>query len=236
MSAERQDPIGAVVFDKDGTLVDFHRTWDRAIARGLRAATDDDEVLAEAAAVLEFDLATDTIRTGSPPIAESNDVIHALIAPILDADRLLSAAFAASIETVAPAVGLPGALHDLRERGVVLAVATNDYEPVVAEQLAVLGWADLFAEWVGADSGYGGKPGPGMILGVLERIGVPAAQAVMVGDTAHDLLAGSRAGAATVLVTNGTDPSHDLCELADHVVTDLSELVPALTASGRLHP
>ncbi len=226
--------IEAVLFDKDGTLIDFHGTWDAAVARGLREAAPDDASLAAAADVLAFDLESDTISAHSPLIAESNDVIFALVEPILDVERLFRVAFEATMETVAAAQGLPDGLHALRDRKVRLAIATNDYEAVVDTQLAALGWAELFDERVGSDSGFGAKPEPGMIHGVLDRLAVDPSRAIMVGDTGHDIEAGSRAGVTTVLVTNGSAPSGDVALMADLVVTHLGELIPTLLRGGYL--
>jgi len=38
-------PEPAVLFDEEGTLVDFHATWDPATGAGLAAATSDDAAL-----------------------------------------------------------------------------------------------------------------------------------------------------------------------------------------------
>ncbi len=214
----------AVVFDKDGTLVDFHQTWDAAVGDALRETAVDDATLKEAAAVLKFDLDANTILATSALIAESNDVIFELVAPILDAERLFSIATERSCTTVTPATGLPDTLHQLRGNGVKLAIATNDYESVVDAQLATLGWANLFETRVGSDSGFGAKPEPGMILGVLAQLGVEPADAVMVGDTGHDIEAGTKAGVRTVLVTNGQKPPTAVSEQADLVISDLSKL------------
>lgn len=218
----------AVLFDKDGTLVDFHRTWDAAVGHALRETADDDATLKRAAAALHFDLNTNSILATSALIAESNDVIFELVAPMLDAERLFSVAFERSYHTVAAAKGLPDVLLRLRENDVKLGVATNDYESVVDAQLTTLGWGNLFDVRVGADSGFGAKPEPGMILGALHKLGVDPSRAVMVGDTAHDIKAGARAGVTTVLVTNGQAPPAAASEQADLVIDNLGDLLEAL--------
>lgn len=222
----------AVLFDKDGTLVDFHGTWDAAVGQALRETAGDDATLMKAAAALNFDLNANSILATSALIAESNDVIFELVAPILDAERLFSIAFERSYQTVTAAKGLPDALLQLRENDVKLGIATNDYESVVDAQLTTLGWGSLFDARVGADSGFGAKPEPGMIFGVLRQLGVDPAQAVMVGDTAHDIKAGALAGVRTVLVTNGQTPLTAVSQEADLVVDDLGDLLKALQTAS----
>ena len=68
------------------------------------------------------------------------------------------------------------------------------------------------------------KPDPAGILHLLDRWGVAADEAAMVGDWVYDLQAGRRAGAAAVLVRrHGLQPwEHE----ADLVVESLTALVP----------
>ena len=68
-------PLRGMIFDKDGTLVDFHGTWDPATGAGLRAATADEATLRAAADAIGYDLTTGTIRPDSIFVAETNDVI-----------------------------------------------------------------------------------------------------------------------------------------------------------------
>ena len=230
-------PLRAAIFDKDGTLVDFHATWDPATGAGLRAAIADEATLRAAAEAIGYDLETDTIRPDSIFIAETNDVIFAALEPHVDIEEFFEACMVAANDCTTAADGLPDLLTSLRSRGVGLAVATNDWEQIAVDQLQILGWEDLFDAVLGSDSGHGAKPDPEMVLEAARRLGVEPAEAIMVGDTAHDLHAGRAAGMETVLVTGsgGTGAvSAETEALADIVVTSLAELEPILVARGRL--
>ena len=78
--------IRAVVFDKDGTLIDVHRTWGPAMAGALRDLVDDPTRRAEAAAAIGVDLEIHALSVDAPIIAASNDQLVALLAPILEVD------------------------------------------------------------------------------------------------------------------------------------------------------
>ena len=226
-----------MIFDKDGTLVDFHGTWDPATGAGLRAATADEATLRAAADAIGYDLTTGTIRPDSIFVAETNDVIFAALEPHLDIEEFGEACMEAAADTTVPAHGLPDLLLSLRERGIGLAVATNDWEQIAADQLEILGWRGLFDVVMGSDSGHGAKPEPGMVLEAARRLGVDPAEAIMVGDTAHDLHAGRAAGMETVLVTGSGSTAAvtaDVVELADIVVTSLADLEAELRSRGRL--
>ncbi len=226
--------VRAVLFDKDGTIVDFHRTWDIAIGTALRSSAPSAAALQQAAEALEFDLASNTIRPGSPLIAESNDAVGALVDSFVPIDSFFAAIRAASASHAAPAIGVPGLFVALRERGIVLGVVTNDFQSSAADQIETLGWSHHFAAVVGSDSGFGAKPAPGIVIGALDLLGVPATEAVLVGDTTHDLDAGNSAGVTTVLVGNSEAIPSAHAALATLTIDRLDELIPSLTAAGHL--
>ncbi len=228
--------IRAALFDKDGTLIDFHRTWDAAVGIALRGAAPDAAALGDAAELLRFDLESNTIGPDSALIADSNQQVIDLIRATLDVTRFGALLNTAAVDAAAPSAGMPQVLHELRDLGVELVVVTNDFEEPTRRQLDQLGWTDLFSHVVGSDSGYGAKPNPGMVNGALALCGVGPTEAVMIGDTEHDLRAGRAAGVATVLVTNNQTPSPKTESLADLIVPDLTELLSALRATNLLSP
>lgn len=75
-----------------------------------------------------------------------------------------------------------------------------------------------------------GKPEPVMMQQALRRMGVPPAEAVMVGDRLDtDILGGIRAGMTTVLVMTGVETPATIAAQAsirpDYILRDLAELV-----------
>ncbi len=203
------DGVAAVVFDKDGTLVDFHRTWDPVVERFLREMCGDDRgVLEGVAESVGFDLTSGTLLETSPVVADSNAEVAACLAPWFGRDpsdpeflREMEQKFAEIIDTTV--VGVEGAedlLERLQRAGVPVGLATNDSEESAVRQVASLGWSGYFASIVGYDSGHGAKPGPGMVSGSARALGVAASATMMVGDSRHDIEAGRAAGAVTVYV------------------------------------
>lgn len=210
------------MFDKDGTLLDFHATWDPAVDQALRTTAPSARAAAAAATAIGFDLDTASFRPGALFIAEPNDVIIAALAPHLDTDRFAELLDRLGATTATPAPGVPDVLHRLRRAGVATAVVTNDWQAIAHDQIANLGWAGLFDAVVGSDSGYGAKPDPGMVLGALDLLGIEAEHAAMIGDSSHDLVAARAAGVTAVLVTNGRH-DNSLADLADQVITSLAD-------------
>lgn len=68
------------------------------------------------------------------------------------------------------------------------------------------------------------KPAPDPVLTVCRQLGVPPAQAWVVGDYLFDVQSGNAAGATTVLMI-GDAPRPDYADQADFVIRRLSELL-----------
>lgn len=228
--------IRALLFDKDGTLFDFHRSWS-GWAAGLLAdlADGDDARAARLAEAVGFDRHAVRFRPGSPFIASTLDEVCALMLPHLprwDEAALRALAVArASRARMVPPVPLDPLLSGLRARGLALGVATNDAESAARVQLAEAGIAPHFDMILGFDSGPVPKPAPDMLLFFAERMGIDPGAVAMVGDSTHDLHAGRAAGMVTVAVLTGIAVAEDLAPHADHVLADVGEL-PALLGGG----
>src|ERR1019366_2562315 len=78
-----------------------------------------------------------------------------------------------------------------------MAVVTNKPTQISQEILDRLGFAALFPIVIGGDDVEHRKPEPDAVLTVLERFGVVPDRAVMVGDSAQDILAGRAAKVKT---------------------------------------
>ena len=123
-------------------------------------------------------------------------------------------------------------IAELRALGLKIGVATNDAEAPARAHLSSAGVEDLFDFIAGYDSGYGGKPAPGMCLGFAEAMGVAPDAVVMVGDSTHDLLAGRAAQMRTVAVLTGMAGEADLAPYADVVLPSIGALPAWIAAQG----
>jgi phosphoglycolate phosphatase len=223
-------PLRGVVFDKDGTLYDFQATWAGFAGTFLSDLAKGDPTLFQTLShVAGYDPEAKRLLPGSIVIAETPATIAEMLLPFLPEPPALSRLIddinhSAASAPLSPAVPLPALLDDLRARGLVLGVATNDAEVPARAHLTSTGILDRFAFVAGYDSGHGAKPGPGQLLAFAEASGLHPSEVVMVGDSAHDLMAGRSAGMATVGVLTGVAAERDLAPLADTVLPDIGGL------------
>jgi phosphoglycolate phosphatase len=228
-------PIKGVLFDKDGTLVDFEATWgpiNQAVGRmaangdGLRAAS-----ILDACGV---DPATGRTRPESPlAIAAADEIADALItagSPLLHDDLMagLHRLFAEGGRRAVALGDVAGVLSALRALGLKIGVASSDSAEAVAASIAALGVPHLVDFQCGYDSGFGPKPQPGMVQAFCAATGLAPAAIMMVGDSTHDLAMGRAAGCGAVVgVLSGTGTMESLGPHADVLIGSVADL-PAL--------
>ncbi len=224
--------VRGVLFDKDGTLFDFHLSWGNWAAALLRDLTAGDEVAAaRIGRAMGYDLAARRFDPDSPVIAGTPAEVVRILSPELPEmgpDALLARINASAADAqMIPAVPLVPLLSGLRGRGLRLGVATNDAESPAQAHLKAAGIAGQFDFVAGFDSGHGAKPDAGMLLAFARAARLAPETVLMVGDSTHDLLAGRAAGMRTVGVLTGPARLAELAPHADRLVRDIGAL-PAL--------
>ena len=233
--------VKGLLFDKDGTLIDFMATWTGVFDDTLAVLTDDPALQRAMALDVGYDPNSRTFVPGSPGVAGPLDEVAAILArhmpgrDVREIEALANMVAEAAVGGggLVPAVpDLPGFLNGLRNDGYRLGVATHDSEAAAQAHLSdmdVLGHFDFIA---GYDSGHGLKPGPGMLFAFAAAVQIQPAEVIMIGDSIHDLGVAPAAGAAAAVgVLTGPATHEDLAPHADHVLDSIADL-PALLAAG----
>jgi HAD superfamily hydrolase (TIGR01509 family) len=186
------DDIEAVLFDIDGTLVDSNYlhidTWDRAFA--------------------EVGHPVDIWRIHRAIGMDSAELLKALLGDDPEgvaerAKQLHSDGYQAAAARLRPFDGAADLIRALSARGVTVVLATSAPEEELEILLSVLGLGKDEVETTSSDDVETAKPEPGIIEAALQKAGVDASRAVMVGDTIWDVIAAKRAGVATIGVRSG---------------------------------
>lgn len=235
--------IGAILFDKDGTLIDYHKSWsDVNRAAALIAARGDEELASWLlhiggfnpvsgqiepdtllAAASTAEIATAWVRAGSPFLAD--DLKQAL-------DRL----FQDAVSHAVPVTELASLFTRLKARNLKIGIASSDSEEAIhrtVERFALETLVDFVA---GYDSGFGAKPHPGMFKAFCKAVGAEPANAAMVGDNVHDMAmaAAARAGLRIAVLT-GTGTRQSLIPHCDACIESICQLEDLLL-TGFLQP
>lgn len=230
--------LKGILFDKDGTLIDFDATWGPAAYEVMRTlAGGDDRKFAALVQVSEYVESERRFRPTSPLVAGSSASYGPLWAEALgrEAGPELYAEMDElfrfwGLESLEP-IGCPVEVADkLVGRGLMLGIATNDAESSARVQAEALGLSGHLAFIAGYDSGYRGKPDPGMVLAFARHCGLEPGEVGLVGDSCHDLYAARAAGALAIAVLTGPlrDAARpDVEPHADHVIASIADL-PAL--------
>ncbi|MGE0502177.1 MAG: HAD family hydrolase [Rhizobiaceae bacterium] len=225
--------IKGILFDKDGTLVDFQKTW-HAIGdlMALKAAGGDRERADFLMDVAGYDLAAGRFKADSVFAAGTNADIVELWYPTLEGGE--RAAMVAEFDGFTAeqgalqAVPLPGCretLERLHRSGYRLGLATNDSTGGAEKTLSALGIAQMFDAAYGYDAVANPKPAPDAVHAFCDLTGLRPSEIAMVGDNRHDLVMARAAGTGLAVgVLSGTGTSATLAPMADVVLDSVADL------------
>ncbi|MBN9044563.1 MAG: HAD family hydrolase [Rhizobiales bacterium] len=233
LDPQRLKAIRAVLFDKDGTLIDFDRTWfSVSWTLAQRSAAGDE---ARARALLDaggYDWTAKRFRANSVIAAGTVEDIVSLWHPELEpaALRALIGEYDrfATEEGARSAVAIEGlreALEALRAMGYRLGIATNDSEAGAHAAAKALGVDPLFDVVIGYDTAARPKPHPDPLFYFAKKLGLAPSEIAMVGDNLHDLETAHAAGAGLAVgVLSGNSPREALEPRADIVLDSIAGL------------
>ncbi|MBR3451900.1 MAG: HAD family hydrolase [Muribaculaceae bacterium] len=130
------------------------------------------------------------------------------------------------IDYTKPYNGMPELLQDLRDMGVMMAVASNKYQQAVSKIIPHY-FPDInFIAIEGQKDGVNVKPDPSIVFSILAQARVPKADALYIGDSGVDMETARRACIDSVGVTWGFRSKKELVEYqADVIVNNPVDIV-----------
>jgi HAD superfamily hydrolase (TIGR01509 family) len=221
-----------VLLDVDGTLVDSNDAHARAWVTALQ----------EAGHAVTFRRVRRLVGMGG------DKLLPEALGHLLDAREahaILSRRRELFLERELPSIQpWPGAralVLLLRRRGFACTVASSASPEEVRLLLERAELQDLLELPHPAEAGQPSKPDPDILREALERLGCPAEEALMIGDTPYDIEAGRKAGVAVVAFRTGGWPDVELRGAvalydgpADLIAAfETSPLSPAVASSSR---
>jgi len=235
--------IDAIVFDKDGTLIDLDHFWCTRARLGLSALAS----LAGRGLTLEqalhhsigYDAQRDRAIPDGPLAVTTMSKLYTILAAILyqhgfrweEAERMVLAAFAPPMvappaaEQIRPLADVASLFSGWNRAGLKIAVATSDDRAITMPTLAFLGVSDLVDAVVCGDDDLPNKPAPDAMIHLCELMAISPSKVMMVGDTISDMVFGRNAAVACCVGI--TDPNGDPAKFsgyADQVISDIGQI------------
>jgi len=240
------DDLNAVIFDKDGTLIDVHHYWASMIEMRVTLiiekwfsdvySNDISDSLIEAMGV---NVSSRRIKPDGPVGIKPRpfivdvagrivrlthiDVSNAEIEEVFgQVDRLTSTNMLPILRLLPSVERL---LEELKKFGIIMMIATTDQGRRARIAMKALGIEHFFSEIVGADSVELTKPSPDLALMLIERCDLDKSKTIMIGDHPVDVLMGVAAElGVNIGVLTGVSSASVFSELECFSINDLSSI------------
>lgn len=207
-----------IIFDFDGTLGDTRQNIVATMLMTIERLHLPKRTEAQCAATIGLPL---------PGCFEKMfpDVAADTIAQCVDTYRMI---FAQNLPTFHPQPfpGVRETLPLLRQQGILLTIASSRWHKSLVDLTHDMGIAEHISYMLGADDVTNAKPHPEPVTKTLAAMHVTAAETLVVGDMAVDILMGRGAGTQTCGVTWGNGSLEELTQArADHIVSSMEDIL-----------
>lgn len=233
--------IKAVVFDKDGTLLDNQYFWPRLLNARMKALADkglSEEMIKECRLILGQSTSGMIDPDGPLALASKADEIIVTATALYkmgykwdSAVKFVEEAFKAAEENLDVGTiskvydGVKETLTHLKSKGIVLGVATSDDIENSLAMLNSVGILSYFDVVVGRNMVKYGKPKPDMIKFVSYKTDIPCREIIVVGDALADIQMAINAGAVGIGVLTGIGRKGILETIAVDVLDSTVDIV-----------
>lgn len=227
----------AIIFDKDGTLIDFDAMWGGWVvylAEQLRAITGMNvkEALCFA---MGYDAKTrkvsSTGKLASRPMSQlyqlTVEVVQSFGLSLSEAECIVKRAWCIPdpVLLAKPFTDTRALFSNLHEHGIQIAIATADDRAPTQAMLEAIDIVEFIATLVCADDDIPSKPAPDMVSTICEQLKLDPKNVMVIGDTASDLKMARAAGAGLAVgVLSGVSSTKDLIPYADVLIESIAEL------------
>jgi phosphoglycolate phosphatase len=226
-----------IIFDKDGTLIDFDAMWGGwVVYLAEQLHLDSGLNVREALCIaMGYDDENKKVLAHGKLAATPMHLLYRLTVEVMQSFGLTAKEAESAVEKAwcipdpvilaKPFTDTRALFSRLYNMGIKIGIATTDDRAPTQAMIEVFDIEEYLSTMVCADDGIKAKPAPDMVLTICERMGIEPSQVMVVGDTTADLKMARAAGVGLVVgVLSGVSSAKDLITLADVLIESVDEL------------
>lgn len=234
--------IKGILFDKDGTLVDFFSLWLHAALEAIPFFLQKNQI-EDGEEMRDYVLSAIGVTDGmvDPKGGLAYKSYHEIAGDICGAlqdkgicvskemaevqlKEIFNSIVANSGTAYQVFTDMEALMKELKSRSIAVGLATADTMDSAENCLKAIGVREYF-DYVGADDGIRrSKPEPDMFLEFLAQQKLMPAEIAVVGDAYNDMIFAKRNGGIAVGVQSGVSQTEDFSGEADYVIASIHEL------------
>ncbi|WP_314587463.1 HAD family hydrolase [Paenibacillus terrigena] len=236
--------IKGILFDKDGTLMDFYSSWVLVATQLVDRLFENLEITycPELKNDLLFSIGlheNEVDPRGFLASGTTQDIYGAFVKVLMNVDvsqeklngledwmtEELFSLTKANRDNLKPTADLPGLLVQLRRHGLKIGIATADDRDSTKFFLDKIGIQSYF-DFIGTSDYFEKKPNPSMIQAFCEIANISAEEVAVAGDTIVDLQFAKNGSAGLAIgVLSGVSGTSELSGLADLIIDSVGDIV-----------
>lgn len=241
----RCDP-SLVVFDKDGTLIDFNLMWGGWVESQAWKVemTTNLPVREKLFDAMGYDWIRRSIRSKGALCCTPMGELYKLAVRVLVTEGMTQEKAEAVIKqcwsmpdpvtTSRPLADIGALFRTIKHMGMKIAVCTTDDRQPTIDTLKHLQLDHMVDALACGDDGLPAKPAAEQIWTICQTLGVQPHNTIMVGDTSTDMLLGKNAGCGlSIGVIGGASSLEDLAQDADILVPSIDKVTKVLFQYGQ---
>lgn len=236
----------AIVFDKDGTLIDFFHLWkkrtqlcvERLISK-VDGQGGDNHLRYSLYSSLGYDFERDTFDGDGPLATASTTTLSAIATavlyqhgiPWLEAEQLTQKIFTTCMSKtpdlgdLQPIGDIKTLFNHLSEANILISIVTSDDRDSTIATLEALGIEEMINFLVCGDDDIPNKPSPIAVRMIQEYFDIETSKIMVVGDTIADMIMGTRAGVGCrVGVLRGAGDRKALESYSDVLINSIDDI------------
>jgi phosphoglycolate phosphatase-like HAD superfamily hydrolase len=237
MDALKHFKAQAIIFDKDGTLIDFDAMWGGWVvhlAEQLRQVSGL-QVREALCIAMGYDDEHQKVLALGKLAATPMSLLYELTVEVMQSLGLNEAGAKKAVEQgwcipdpvllAKPFTDTRTLFGKLHAQGIKIAIATTDDRAPTQAMIEAFDIEEYMSSMVCADDGIPAKPAPDMVLTLCKRMEVDPSKVMVIGDTTADLKMARAAGAGLIVgVLSGVSNARDLVAYADVLIGSVDEL------------